>query len=207
MENRGRFQLHRLGPGGPGDQELQRGRDAASQQCLQHLPGNDKYRFLYDVNGTIYGYNETTGEGERLFAWLDCDINSDTINQFTVRSDGSVLALENQYSEEEMRNIYNLITIKQVDASTVPQKETLTLACMYLDWNLKSEIVDFNRSQDKVRIQVVDYSQYNTDDNYDAGLQKLGTEILSVRCRISSAPAACPWTSTPARASSWICGR
>ena len=142
-------------------------------------PGNDKYLFLYDVNGTIYGYNETTGEGERLFAWLDCDINGDSVNQFTVRSDGSVLALESQYSEEEMRNIYNLITIKQVDASTVPQKETLTLACMYLDWNLKSEIVEFNRSQDKVRIQVVDYSQYNTDDNYDAGLQKLGTEILS----------------------------
>lgn len=142
-------------------------------------PGNEKYRFLYDINGTVYGYNEATGEGERLFAWLDCDINSDSISQFSVRADGTILALESQYSEEQMRNTYNIITIKQVDASTVPQKETLTLACMYLDWSLKSEIVEFNRSQDKVRIQVVDYSQYNTDDNYQAGLQKLGTEILS----------------------------
>ena len=142
-------------------------------------PGNDEYPFFYDNNGTIYGYNAQTKEGERMFAWLDCDINSDQVSQFTIKPDGTIVALESTYDEQAMEQKYNLVTIKRVDASTLPPKEEITLAWLYTDWDLRNQIVKFNRSQDKVRINVVDYSQYNTNDNYDAGIQQLNTEILS----------------------------
>jgi hypothetical protein len=61
----------------------------------------------------------------------------------------------------------------------VTKKTVLTLACMGLDWNLRSQIVKFNRTSDQYRIEVQDYSEYNTGDDYTAGLTKLGTEILS----------------------------
>ena len=141
--------------------------------------GNDAYDFFYNNNGTIYGYDLESGAEQRLFAWLDCDINDSNIYSFTIGADGKVLALEGIYDETNYKTNYSIVSLNQVDASTVPEKKELTLACMYLDWNMKSDIVEFNRTHDDLRIQVEDYSQYNTDDNYEAGLQKLNTEILS----------------------------
>ena len=57
-------------------------------------------------------------------------------------------------------------------------KEGLTLACMYLDWDLRQRmIVEYNKTNDEYRINVVDYSEYATDDDYNAGVTKLTTEI------------------------------
>ena len=50
---------------------------------------------------------------------------------------------------------------------------------MYLDWNLRSMIVEYNKTNDEYRINVVDYSEYATDDDYNAGVTKLTTEIIS----------------------------
>ena len=50
---------------------------------------------------------------------------------------------------------------------------------MGLDWSLRSKIVEYNKSNDQYRIQVVDYSEYATDDDYNAGITKLTTEIIS----------------------------
>ena len=71
------------------------------------------------------------------------------------------------------------LTGKSLSAFRSGQRQELTLACMYLDWDLRTEIIKFNKSQDQVRIVVKDYSQYATEEDYNAGLQKLNTEILS----------------------------
>ena len=39
---------------------------------------------------------------------------------------------------------------------------------MGLDGSLRSKIVEYNKSNDQYRIQVVDYSEYATDDDYNA---------------------------------------
>ncbi|MFR5781887.1 MAG: ABC transporter substrate-binding protein [Oscillospiraceae bacterium] len=40
-------------------------------------------------------------------------------------------------------------------------------------------MLNFNRANKDVRIEVVDYSQFNTEDDYSAGVTKLNTEIIS----------------------------
>ena len=40
-------------------------------------------------------------------------------------------------------------------------------------------MLNFNRSSDKYRIEVTDYSEFNTEDDYTAGLTRLNTEIIS----------------------------
>jgi hypothetical protein len=72
-----------------------------------------------------------------------------------------------------------MITMTKTPYTAVEQKTTLTFACMYLDWNIRSQIIKFNRSNSDYRIEVEDYSEYNTNDDYTAGLTKLTTEIIS----------------------------
>src|SRR5699024_7767816 len=42
-----------------------------------------------------------------------------------------------------------------------------------------ADVLNFNRSSDKYRIEVTDYSEFNTEDDYSAGLTRLNTEIIS----------------------------
>lgn len=141
-------------------------------------PGINGYDYLYQSNGAIYGC-KGTDEPAKLFSWLDCDVDSGNLNGYQIQADGTVYALEGIYDGDSDKAAYSLIVLKQVDASTLPQRQELTLACLYLDWDLRTEIINFNKSQDQVRIVVKDYSQYATEEDYNAGLQKLNTEILS----------------------------
>ena len=54
-----------------------------------------------------------------------------------------------------------------------------TLACVYLNYYIKNQILDFNRKSSDYRIEVRDYSEFNTEDDYSAGYTKLITEIGS----------------------------
>ena len=66
---------------------------------------------------------------------------------------------------------------------SVPHKQPINMAVMYLDYNVQDMIIDFNRKNAEYRIEVTDYSEYAANDDAkggnDAGLTKLNTEILS----------------------------
>lgn len=148
-------------------------------------PGRDEFDYTYENNGTFYGCKYDSQDSVKLFSWLDNDIDSSNFNsglQFT--DDGRIYTMETIYnysssSTDAKGNTYNLIIMEPVDPSTIPVKQQLTLACFSLGWDLRSEIIKFNKSHDDIRIVVNEYSQYATDDDYTAGLQKLNTEILS----------------------------
>lgn len=141
------------------------------------LPGDDAYDFYYAYNNNIYGYAAKTDTKEKLVDWLACDVDTNNMNGYAMLSDSRVAALMQDWSTDP--TTYQLIVLHRVDASEIKEKKVLTLACMYLDWNLRSMIVEYNKTNDEYRINVVDYSEYATDDDYNAGVTKLTTEIIS----------------------------
>ena len=143
----------------------------------QLYPGDDVYDFFYENNGKIYGYISETKTAEKVIDWMECDVDSNNMSSFTILPDGRVFAMTQDYRNGGSEVQFILLT--RVDASTLPEKTTLTLACMYLDYNLRSQIVKFNRQNQQYRIVVKDYSEYNTQDDYSAGLTKLTTELAS----------------------------
>ena len=147
--------------------------------AYRFFPGDDVYDIYYDYNGNIYGYKFDTDTKDKVIDWIECDINSNNINSYSILPDGRVIAFENSYDDGMEKNTMQLIVMTRVDAASVVNKTVLTFACMYLDWNMRDAIVKFNRASNTHRIVVRDYSEYNTDDDYNAGIQKLNTEMLS----------------------------
>ena len=143
------------------------------------FPGDDVYDIYYDYNGNIYGYKFDTDTKDKVIDWIECDINSNNINSYSILPDGRVIAFESSYDDQAQKNNMQLIVMTRVDAASVVNKTVLTFACMYLDWDMRDAIVKFNRASNTHRIVVRDYSEYNTDDDYNAGIQKLNTEMLS----------------------------
>lgn len=141
------------------------------------FPGDDAYDFYYAYNNNIYGYAAKTDTKEKLVDWLACDVDTNNMSGYAMLSDSRVAALMQDWSTDP--TTYQLIVLHRVDASEIKEKKVLTLACMYLDWDLRSMIVEYNKTNDEYRINVVDYSEYATDDDYNAGITKLTTEIIS----------------------------
>lgn len=141
------------------------------------FPGDDAYDFYYTYNNNIYGYAAKTDTKEKLVDWLACDVDTNNMSGYAMLSDSRVAALMQDWNTDP--TTYQLIVLHRVDASEIKEKKVLTLACMYLDWNLRSMIVEYNKTNDEYRINVVDYSEYATDDDYNAGVTKLTTEIIS----------------------------
>ena len=140
-------------------------------------PGDDAYDFYYKNNDNIYGYISASDTKDKLVDWMACDVDTSNMYDSGMLSDGRVVGMTKDWSSDT--TAYQLIVLHRIDASEVKEKTVLTLACMGLDWSLRSKIVEYNKSNDQYRIQVVDYSEYATDDDYNAGITKLTTEIIS----------------------------
>ena len=143
--------------------------------------GGGDYLF-YDMNGdALYGYRAEAEEGkpneQRLLSWLESDINADNISFFSFLSDGRVVVMtESWYGGNDD---ITLAILTETDRSELPEKTTLTYATMGIGSDERSRILEFNRNSSTHRIQITDYSEYSTEDDYTAGITKLNTEILA----------------------------
>ena len=144
------------------------------------LPGDENYDIYFNSGMYLYGYRFGEEEPVQLLNWLDVDINSDTVDFSTLNilPDGTIRGALWDYSGAEPNS--ELFTLTRVPASELPQKETLTIAQLaYYDYNLNNRIVQFNRTHNDVRLELVDYSANNTEDDFSAGINKFTTELMA----------------------------
>ncbi|MGN0981833.1 MAG: ABC transporter substrate-binding protein [Candidatus Limivicinus sp.] len=150
-----------------------------ARNVYEVISGGGDYDFYYSSGTHFYGYKLAEGSAEMLFDWIGCDVNSNALQLVSVREDGTVEGFIGNYDEDADDYSFEYVTVSKVPYDAVPHKESLSMAVMYLDYHTQKAIIDFNRSNDKVRIDVRDYSEYNTEDDYSAGLTKLTTEIMA----------------------------
>ena len=147
--------------------------------------GTGKYLFYYHSGENLYGYNAETPEGERLLSWSSADINMERLVFFSFLPDGRVAAMTQDWvrsgtgDDYSSRQVIELAVLTEKDISEIPEKTVLTFATMGLGSDMRSSIIKFNKSSHQYRIEIKDYSEYSTENDYQAGLTKLNTEILA----------------------------
>lgn len=122
-------------------------------------------------------YTYTSGEQiVELFNWIDTDIvNENNITNITAISDNKIVCtiIDRETSEREF-----LILTKTL-RSEIPEKTVLTLATIGRDSILNNLVAKYNRANPDYRIQIVDYADFNTNGDSDAGLMRLNTDIVT----------------------------
>ena len=143
------------------------------------IDGSGDYLYYYSDGMSFYG---AKAEGdEKLFNWVNCDVNPVRLAFYSMAGDGSVIGVETRWRNSTDSVEMEMVTLRRVPASSLPARTTLTLATQGLGFDARDAIIAFNRSHPTAHIEVVDYSEYNTENDYSAGLTKLKTEILSGR--------------------------
>ena len=140
-------------------------------------PGSGDYLFCYDNGDSLYGYDAAAQAGEKILTWSNADINRSDLSFFTFLEDGRVAAMTRSWGDSGMEA--EIVLLTERDAATLQDRTVLTYATMYLNYEMREKIIDFNKSQTECRIEIRDYSEFNTQDDYNAGLTKLNTEIIA----------------------------
>ena len=151
---------------------------AIPESAWSFIPGDDLYDFYYTSGQFLYGFRFGE-EPVQILNWMSCDINGQSLDSsaLSIRADGTILGMVTDYSGDQVDN--QLFTLHRVPADSLPKKEIITVAQLeyYPDYQFSNRIIRFNRSHDDVRIEYKDYTQYNTEDNAEAGLTKFMTEL------------------------------
>ena len=140
-------------------------------------PGNEEYSFIYSDWVGIHGVESSSGEAVSLVNWIDSDMTAEGLNNIMFLPDGRILVSGQYWDNEGSR--HELAFLTKTPYSELPERTVLTLATYHLDWYIRNVIVQFNRESQTHRIRVVDYSEFNTEDNWDAGLTRLSAEIIA----------------------------
>ncbi len=157
--------------------------DAASGslgKTYKNIPENnngfvkaDENTMLVLGNSSLYKYDIQAETSEEELNWISSDINGDNIQSVSVLEDGRLLAVHRDWSAEEPKT--ELVYLTKKAASEVTTKTTITYGAMYIDQNIKSNIINFNKSNEKYRIEVKEYAA----DDWEAGLTQFNNEITS----------------------------
>ena len=149
-------------------------------------PGGGDYLCYYQLNDSIFGFkaaadDSAAGEGERLFSWIEADIDYSDVNGFYFLPDGRVAALLMEWPEDGKGSSakISVVILTATPREELPEKTTLIYASLYLSYDARRKILDFNKRSDQYRIEVRDYAEYDTDGRGQMALQKLNTEILA----------------------------
>lgn len=142
----------------------------AVTEIIQNPEGN----FLINDGNSVSVYNEGTKEKEKLFDWMDCDVNGGDVIGFGILSDGRMVAAFADWNVDDM----GIIAIDRVRADQATPKQEVVLGTLgFVD---SSYIVYFNRRSNDYRVTI---RQYLEDyDHLEDALKRLNADIVSDNC-------------------------
>ena len=150
------------------------------QNAFNVFPGGGDYSLIFSDGGNLRGIEAGTDEIVRLLNWVESDVSGESLGNITILPDGRILCTTYSWDRWSGESNFELIILTKVPYESLPHRTIITLATMD-GWSLRSAVVDFNRSNSTYRIQMRDYAEFNTEDDWSAGLTRLTTEIITGR--------------------------
>lgn len=144
----------------------------------------------HNINGSSNGYiliSDQTGmmkykpgdaEPVKFLDYVNSDLPVYTLNNVCFINDKEFIATYNDITDYKL----SLSKFVYVAPENIPDKITLLLACDYMDSNVKRDVIRFNKSNDKYRITMMDYSIYNNyseEEQIPGSFTKMNNDIIS----------------------------
>lgn len=137
--------------------------------------GDDKYDFYVVNDKEIRGWNQGDEESTEVLDFIDSDTAVSYVDHVVSISENEFLILFSDSYDYTSR----LSKFTKVDPKDVKEKQSIDLACRYLDESVKKQVIAYNKKNDKYRIQVRDYSVYDSNADYNAGQIRMNNDIAS----------------------------
>lgn len=121
----------------------------------------------------VYTWNVGDAEPKMIMSYVNSDLPTNNMRYIQMIDDEHFAAVYNDMNSWETKFSY----FTHVDPADIPDKEVLVLGGMYFSSDLKTKVIDFNKTSDQYRITMKDYSIYNTNEDWTAGQTRLNSDI------------------------------
>ena len=136
------------------------------------------YDFYYRTGSSVMGMNLGDKNAKEVVNFFDSDINpQEMYGTVCFASKEQFLASSSEYDDEKGISNVEIIVYEKVPADQVKDKEVITLGSVYGAYDVANQIIDFNKASDTYRIKLVDYSEFNTPDDWDAGRKRFYSDL------------------------------
>lgn len=137
--------------------------------------------FMISNNERLFTYDISTQTSEDIFSWLDVDVNGENIAFTGELSDGRIWAISRDYDTASTSEgpEFEIILLSRKNASEMTAKEEITYGTLWLDSDMRKNIIDFNKTNDKYRIKV---KEYMGDGDYQTGLTQFNADMTTGNC-------------------------
>ncbi len=137
-------------------------------------PGTDG-KIAICTSGQVCLYDPDTQESSVMMDFVNSDLSITNFSTMLIIDEQHIIA--SYYDDAAGRTVCGLFTY--VDPAEIKDKQTLTLGCQYLTYDIRNKVVEFNKTNENYRIAIKDYTQYDTMDDTSAGLTQLNSDIIS----------------------------
>jgi ABC-type glycerol-3-phosphate transport system substrate-binding protein len=131
--------------------------------------------YIYDST-SVYGIKVKENTCEEVVNWVNSDFTGDRVRSVYAIPDGGFIVNAYAGSDLTVADSYLLTERSEKDLKNM---QLISLAVLYTSEEISDAVCQYNRSQKNYRIVIEDYSKYNTDDDYEAGLNKFESDMTS----------------------------
>lgn len=121
--------------------------------------GGGEYDFYFKGSSGIYGYELENSREIKLLDYAASNLTLNSVYELVPAGDGRFVGLV-----QEDKGGRGLVLYAKADPSTLTEKTTIVFAGIWMDEDLKEEVVAFNKENRDYQIQVKDYSEYVDGD-------------------------------------------
>lgn len=113
------------------------------------------YDFYYTTMDGVMGYDIETATETEVLNYLNSDINSNNINRIVPASRDKIYAV----TYDDITGGTNIVRLDRIPDEDASNKKVISLAATNLYYNMRNNIIRFNKSSDEYRIVVKEYSK------------------------------------------------
>ena len=133
------------------------------------------YDLVYSNDDGVYGFNLGENEQHKIMDYVNSDLAAYNINNIVQLTAESFVG--NYYDNTNYKT--TMAYFSYVKPEDIQDKKTMVFACMYIDSDVKANVIRFNKQSTEYRITIQDYSQYNTSEDGEAGLTKFNNDLIA----------------------------
>lgn len=130
---------------------------------------------IFSGTDGVYTINLGDSEATKVMDFINSDLATYEVSNIVCIDETHFVAT---YYDSTTYNT-NLAFFSYVKPEDIKDKKALVYAGMYIDSYVKSQIINFNKTDADYRISIRDYSIYNTEEDYNAGLTKFNNDLIA----------------------------
>ena len=124
----------------------------------------DNMLCFQDQDGVI-GWDTVTGETHELLNYINCDINSNEVNTIAVMPGDRFVYYSSTWDNETYVQSYTMTVLDRIPDEEMQEEIILTIASAYQNYELRNVVIDFNRQNTGVRLNIKTYDEYDNEEN------------------------------------------